>query len=183
MIYDECRNYYRCTHKHDQKCEATKQVQQISKNPTKYNIIYNGEHTCINLHKTSSIMIDPEENSSIISFETHNNNYPTVKNSLNSCSFFPSTAFPNNNQHAMVKQEHTLIKQELPISPSGLSGTHSTLQYSSSSDNLPSSSDLTSSTPASDQGDSYGFDLDEDIFFNLYMDDHTLFHLDDIMKC
>ncbi|KAL2899776.1 putative WRKY transcription factor 70 [Bienertia sinuspersici] len=63
------RNYYRCTHKTDQNCQATKQVQQISSNPTKYNIIYNGQHTCKNLHKNPSIIIDDsslDENPSFI---------------------------------------------------------------------------------------------------------------------
>ncbi|KAK9723717.1 hypothetical protein RND81_05G020400 [Saponaria officinalis] len=40
------RNYYRCTHKKEQNCQATKQVQLISENPTKYMIIYHGNHTC-----------------------------------------------------------------------------------------------------------------------------------------
>ncbi|KAK9723722.1 hypothetical protein RND81_05G020600 [Saponaria officinalis] len=40
------RNYYRCTHKFDKKCPATKQVQQISENPVKFKIIYHGDHIC-----------------------------------------------------------------------------------------------------------------------------------------
>lgn len=143
------RNYYRCTHKHDQGCQATKQVQQISENPTKYKLIYHGHHTCKSPLKTPSIIIDDslEENSSLfLSFETNNN----PKHALNP-SMFPSSAFPT-----MVKQEYTSIKEETPSAPHDHSGAHN--QYSSSSDNCqPSSSDLTSTgiplTPASDQGD------------------------------
>ncbi|CAH1446066.1 unnamed protein product [Lactuca virosa] len=40
------RNYYRCTHKFDQGCQATKQVQQTEHEPTKYKITYNRHHTC-----------------------------------------------------------------------------------------------------------------------------------------
>nr|AKA27873.1 WRKY protein [Salvia miltiorrhiza] len=40
------RNYYRCTHKFDQKCLATKQVQKIQDEPPLYRTTYNGQHTC-----------------------------------------------------------------------------------------------------------------------------------------
>ncbi|XP_010683475.2 probable WRKY transcription factor 46 [Beta vulgaris subsp. vulgaris] len=147
------RNYYRCTHKHDQECQATKQVQQISENPNKYNIIYHGTHTCKNHHNNSTIIMEsPEENSSIfLSFET--NNYTTAKHGLNT-SLFPSS----NTNTTTIKQEYTSIKVDSPCGPHDLdhqlSGTHN--QYSSSSD-VPSCSDLTStglsSTPVSDQSD------------------------------
>lgn len=40
------RSYYRCTHKIDQGCQASKHVQQISSNPTLYRTTYTGCHTC-----------------------------------------------------------------------------------------------------------------------------------------
>ncbi|KAG5616324.1 hypothetical protein H5410_016148 [Solanum commersonii] len=43
--YPRC--YYRCTHKYDQECRATKQVQIIQENPIKmYQTTYFGNHTC-----------------------------------------------------------------------------------------------------------------------------------------
>nr|QRX38911.1 transcription factor WRKY14 [Lilium regale] len=40
------RSYYRCTHKTDCGCRATRQVQQSEENPTMFVITYMGEHTC-----------------------------------------------------------------------------------------------------------------------------------------
>ncbi|KAL4349579.1 hypothetical protein HN51_030728 [Arachis hypogaea] len=40
------RNYYRCTHKYDQGCLATKHVQQIGEDPPLYKTVYSGQHTC-----------------------------------------------------------------------------------------------------------------------------------------
>lgn len=160
------RNYYRCTHKHDQNCKATKQIQQISENPTKYNIIYIGVHTCNNLQKTSSIIIDPSEKISSFYLCFDSKNYPTVN-------------IP------------TSINKEVPISTSmphdlhHLSGTHSNMQCSSSSENLQASSDITSSTPISDQGDSLDYRLhdDDDELANFMTTmDHNDFYLDEIVK-
>lgn len=41
------RGYYRCTHRHSQGCLATKQVQRTDEDPTLYDVIYHGEHTCV----------------------------------------------------------------------------------------------------------------------------------------
>lgn len=40
------RGYYRCTHRHTQGCFATKQVQKSDQDPSIYQVIYKGEHTC-----------------------------------------------------------------------------------------------------------------------------------------
>ncbi|KAL3753359.1 hypothetical protein ACJRO7_000711 [Eucalyptus globulus] len=40
------RNYYGCSHKFDQGCQATKQVQKIKDDPPVYRTIYQGHHTC-----------------------------------------------------------------------------------------------------------------------------------------
>ncbi|KAM0876924.1 hypothetical protein ACQ4PT_035843 [Festuca glaucescens] len=41
------RAYYRCTHQKTQGCAATKQVQRVDEDPTLYDVIYNGDHTCV----------------------------------------------------------------------------------------------------------------------------------------
>lgn len=43
-----CRGYYRCTHRNGQGCLATKQVQRSNEDPTIYEVIYRGRHTCNN---------------------------------------------------------------------------------------------------------------------------------------
>ncbi|KAK2637242.1 hypothetical protein Ddye_032034 [Dipteronia dyeriana] len=40
------RSYFRCTHKYEQGCKATKQVQKMEDNPQMYETIYIGNHTC-----------------------------------------------------------------------------------------------------------------------------------------
>ncbi|KAL6846405.1 hypothetical protein ACP4OV_023853 [Aristida adscensionis] len=41
------RGYYRCTHRRTQGCQATKQVQRADDDPTLFDVIYHGEHTCV----------------------------------------------------------------------------------------------------------------------------------------
>ncbi|KAL8489190.1 hypothetical protein ACS0TY_024713 [Phlomoides rotata] len=40
------RSYYRCTHRVDRGCSATKYVQRSDDNPSVYAITYRGKHTC-----------------------------------------------------------------------------------------------------------------------------------------
>ncbi|XP_038905581.1 WRKY DNA-binding transcription factor 70-like [Benincasa hispida] len=51
------RNYYRCTHKFDQACQATKQVQRLQEHPPKFRTTYYGHHTCSNFLKASDILL------------------------------------------------------------------------------------------------------------------------------
>ncbi|KAL5231828.1 hypothetical protein ABZP36_030604 [Zizania latifolia] len=40
------RAYFRCTHRHTQSCNATKQVQRTDGDPLLFDVVYLGEHTC-----------------------------------------------------------------------------------------------------------------------------------------
>ncbi|KAG8086477.1 hypothetical protein GUJ93_ZPchr0010g8408 [Zizania palustris] len=40
------RSYFRCTHRHTQSCNATKQVQRTDGDPLLFDVVYLGEHTC-----------------------------------------------------------------------------------------------------------------------------------------
>lgn len=51
------RNYYRCTHKYDQSCQATKQVQQVEEDPPKFRTTYYGHHSCTNFLRASEIVL------------------------------------------------------------------------------------------------------------------------------
>lgn len=84
------RNYYRCTHKTDQGCQATKQVQRTDEDdkPT-YRTTYYGHHTCRTLLKAPQIILgaaapnfanhSPSSSASIIlnfgSNDRHNNHH------------------------------------------------------------------------------------------------------------
>ncbi|CAN1852451.1 Probable WRKY transcription factor 70 [Linum perenne] len=56
------RSYFRCSHKYDQGCKATKHVQRLEQESTEmYSITYIGHHTCRNVPKpVSSIPIENE---------------------------------------------------------------------------------------------------------------------------
>uniref|UniRef100_J3MWM5 WRKY domain-containing protein n=1 Tax=Oryza brachyantha TaxID=4533 RepID=J3MWM5_ORYBR len=41
------RGYYRCTHRNSQGCMATKQVQRTDEDATLFDVIYHGDHTCV----------------------------------------------------------------------------------------------------------------------------------------
>ncbi|CAI9758834.1 unnamed protein product [Fraxinus pennsylvanica] len=64
------RSYLRCTHKYDQGCQASKQVQQIQDDPPIYRTTYLGHHTCKNLFKPCQIIMDStvKDSSIILSF-------------------------------------------------------------------------------------------------------------------
>ncbi|KAI9108155.1 hypothetical protein K1719_021028 [Acacia pycnantha] len=112
------RNYYRCTHKYEQGCEAIKHVQKIQDDPPLFRTTYFGHHTCTNpldphiflnshdlLNSTSALILSFEDNNHnnnnnnlITTFDTENNN--------NTCSFFVSSGslFPSSSYEK--KEEH-----------------------------------------------------------------------------
>ena len=48
------RDYYRCTHRHSQGCAATKQVQRTDEDPTFFDVMYLGDHTCVQSQRASA---------------------------------------------------------------------------------------------------------------------------------
>ncbi|PWA49616.1 WRKY domain-containing protein [Artemisia annua] len=97
------RNYYRCSHKFDQGCQATKQVQKIEDEPPKYKITYNRHHTCKNFLSTPQIFLDSTDDndtSVLLSFENNgpsfsldkheepNNGFSSLDSSYNQTSSF-----------------------------------------------------------------------------------------------
>lgn len=92
------RNYFRCTHKIDQGCLATKQVQKVQDAPPLYRTIYQGQHTCKNLIlKSPSLILDspsPGDSSILVSFNT---SLPPKQDDNNNSSSnpFSSSTFPS----------------------------------------------------------------------------------------
>ncbi|XP_020584387.1 probable WRKY transcription factor 70 [Phalaenopsis equestris] len=63
------RSYFRCTHKFDQGCKASKQVQRSEDDDSLFVITYFGDHTCVD---PSKAMIPPSRELCVISFESSN---------------------------------------------------------------------------------------------------------------
>ncbi|GMN40634.1 hypothetical protein TIFTF001_009852 [Ficus carica] len=103
------RNYYRCTHKYEQKCQATKQVQKIQDNPPMYKTTYFGHHTCTNLQKSPELVLDcptsPGHDSCMLF--SFNNSHLNLKSKQAAPPFFAS--------FASVKQES--VKDDPTLQP------------------------------------------------------------------
>ncbi|TKY65664.1 WRKY transcription factor 70 [Spatholobus suberectus] len=99
------RNYYRCTHKFDQSCQATKQVQRVQEDPILYKTTYYGHHTCKSL-VNPEIILDPISPSASSKFFSFDNSFPAP--SKQECPFLSSSLPP-------VKRE---CKEEVPPSTS-----------------------------------------------------------------
>ncbi|OVA13711.1 DNA-binding WRKY [Macleaya cordata] len=52
------RSYFRCTHKTDQGCQATKQIQKTEDDPPMYRTTYIGQHTCKDTLKAPQLILD-----------------------------------------------------------------------------------------------------------------------------
>lgn len=67
-----CRSYFRCTHKFEKGCEATKQVQQIGEKPPMFKTTYYGHHTCQNYLSFPKVLMESDgaapPDTSMISF-------------------------------------------------------------------------------------------------------------------
>ncbi|OIW18811.1 hypothetical protein TanjilG_25254 [Lupinus angustifolius] len=99
------RNYYRCSHKLDQGCKATKQVQRVQEKPPLYKTIYCGHHTCKD-QLNHEIILDntsPSDSSIfLISFD----------NTKQDCPFL-SSSFPSS---SMIKRDECNREEFIPMS-------------------------------------------------------------------
>ncbi|KAF3321854.1 putative WRKY transcription factor 70 [Carex littledalei] len=119
------RCYYRCTNKYDLNCPATKQVQQSEEDPSKYEIMYKGNHTCTEFYscqdtENSSIVIDfssnpAANNSQSFPFPYHSSINSTGSEIIqreevpsNSTSMQNTVAFPDPMWHAPLLDDHML---------------------------------------------------------------------------
>ncbi|KAL6998525.1 hypothetical protein U1Q18_008654 [Sarracenia purpurea var. burkii] len=113
------RSYYRCTHKYEQGCQATKQVQKTEDYPPMYRITYHAHHTCKNpIQYPDRILLDsapPGDSSSILL--SFGSNHP---NNNSHDSFLP-TIFPWTKQKYKednsTEQISLSIEDSQPLSP------------------------------------------------------------------
>ncbi|KAK7335280.1 hypothetical protein VNO80_27057 [Phaseolus coccineus] len=84
------RSYYRCTHKYDQGCPATKQVQRIQEDPPLYRTTYYGHHNC-KISLGQEIILEPAFSSDSSMFLSFSTTFPTKEEYQFSSSLFSST--------------------------------------------------------------------------------------------
>ncbi|XP_030538759.1 probable WRKY transcription factor 70 [Rhodamnia argentea] len=110
------RSYYRCTHKFEQKCQATKQVQMISKDPPMYQTTYYGVHTCKNLLNSPQIIFDPEDEDAknLVSFGS--NASSSQNNPFFSSLSFGSLKEEHGQEETVPGGDHALLSTQSPPS-------------------------------------------------------------------
>ncbi|EYU42031.1 hypothetical protein ABFS82_10G003100 [Erythranthe guttata] len=139
------RNYFRCTHKFDQGCQASKQVQKIQEDPPLYRTTYHGQHSCKDFLKSSSssssphhIIMDPpasHDSSSVIwSFGSRHLPDPTTTDNYNK----KKKKQPNSDEAAIciIKEE---AKEDYYNNNNNYGGGVLKSPSSSSSSQLPAS--------------------------------------------
>ncbi|XP_076931983.1 putative WRKY transcription factor 70 [Bidens hawaiensis] len=112
------RYYYRCSHKFEQGCQATKQVQKTNDEPPKYKITLYGFHTCNNLQRAPQIIeeaLNPKDKSVLINFES---NKLMTNNKVGTCfqpmKHTPKEGFPS---FGPFKQQVSSSDHHIPCSP------------------------------------------------------------------
>ncbi|KAI3994160.1 hypothetical protein MKX01_012417 [Papaver californicum] len=86
------KSYFRCTHKTDQGCQATKQVQRTEEeDPAMYRVTYIGQHTCKDQLKAPRLFIDSNPgNTCALNFRSNESNYYSPKLEFPFSSSFPT---------------------------------------------------------------------------------------------
>ncbi|XLR39309.1 hypothetical protein HN51_026461 [Arachis hypogaea] len=111
------RNYYRCSHKNDQGCPATKKVQQIQDNPPLFRTSYYGHHICKSITYNEETILESEsfsESSMFLSFNNNNNNNnnsnviitPSKEHQFSSSQAFESKNFISQNQLLLSSSDY-----------------------------------------------------------------------------
>ncbi|CAL1392700.1 unnamed protein product [Linum trigynum] len=102
------RSYYRCTHKFDQGCKATKQVQQLEQEKEMYSITYLGHHTCRNNNALTSAAALPPAAATAVEAESIENEPSatvSVKQEVSNNDESPSGVTVYHNDEMMVEND------------------------------------------------------------------------------
>uniref|UniRef100_A0A0E0LPU4 WRKY domain-containing protein n=1 Tax=Oryza punctata TaxID=4537 RepID=A0A0E0LPU4_ORYPU len=124
------RSYYRCTHRPDQGCMATKQVQASESNPSEFVINYYGEHTCR----------DPSTIPFVVEAEAPIADYANLIS-------FGSSAVASTSRDPLRQSHHRLMAEAVDTTPScSFANCHSPLSPECASEAAALSSSLPLST-------------------------------------
>ncbi|MED6150275.1 hypothetical protein PIB30_070853 [Stylosanthes scabra] len=102
------RHYYRCSHKNDQGCPATKQVQRIKENPPLFRTTYFGHHTCKSTYYEESIL-EPESFSGSSMFLSFNNNKNIITPSKEHVHHLSSSSQAFESANHIISQNQLLL--------------------------------------------------------------------------
>lgn len=143
------RSYFRCTHKHEQNCQARKYTQQIQDNPPKFLTTYYDQHTCTNFLRSS------DDDDDLFS-DTAAMNSSSSGSVLLSFGSSATTAAANIfKQDSIFYSSSSSVKQEMTVPSHGHSMSTTT------SDPYLVSPDITSGSSMFDDGD-------DDFFARVY---------------
>ncbi|CAL0305937.1 unnamed protein product [Lupinus luteus] len=131
------RNYYRCSHKLDQGCQATKQVQRVQEKPPLYKTTYCGHHTCKDQLNYEIILDNSSPSDSsifLINFDNTKQDCPFLSSSFPSPSiikrdecnkqeFIPMSSF----DHYLVSPHPTLDASPMHVTQSSTLEFHQSL--------------------------------------------------------
>ncbi|XP_042514379.1 WRKY DNA-binding transcription factor 70-like [Macadamia integrifolia] len=161
------RCYFRCTHKLDQGCEATKQVQRTEDTPPKFWTKYIGHHTCQDhvLNQASCILDSTTaEEGVLLNFES---NTTTKQEPLLFLSFFPSSKEEHKKPFPSIEQEYNLPSSEYLPPQDDLTKFKSTMPSSV----LPSTSKLDHADVIVSEGSNSFDDIDMELIDSFYLND------------
>ncbi|KAM0950559.1 putative transcription factor WRKY family [Dioscorea sansibarensis] len=123
------RSYFRCTHKPDRNCQATRQVQKSEEDPSFYVITYMGEHTCRDPINASQNFASTTHHGSsrLISFASDNNgeNIELSFDPFSSLKQEPDEEVLSNMTTGSSPPDFTTFERILPVmTPDETSGFH-----------------------------------------------------------
>ncbi|XP_043725857.1 probable WRKY transcription factor 70 [Telopea speciosissima] len=150
------RSYFRCTHRHDQGCLATKQVQKTEEETPMYRTTYIGQHTCRDVLKAPQFVMDGIPRDAFL-FSFDSSNITTTKQDLtHGFSPLPSIKAEYNPEEAttpLTATTTTTIDHHYPTAHDNQSSSD---EYFLLPDLKPLDSSILPSTPGSDYGDVSG---------------------------
>ncbi|KAL3521322.1 hypothetical protein ACH5RR_019471 [Cinchona calisaya] len=188
------RCYFRCTHKLDQGCKATKQVQMIKEDPLTYQTTYFGNHTCqenLMIMRAPQVISDSDPSEScMLNFEAKPTtkqgpfclNYALTTTSTGTQEFKNETQSDDVSDNKSCLDSSTILQDPITNTESSSGPKSSKIDGANYLDQEVVSSRVhsCSSTPLHDLEDMESFntkfaDLNDD---DLYFDDMEIFRVD-----
>jgi len=105
------RSYFRCSYKHDQGCNATKQVQLEQENPRMYRITYIDLHTCNDIPKVTHKTVDSSTGESSLLHSDRGSN--EMDHLISSPNLAMKPEFPRETHTSSDLHDHRLLESSM----------------------------------------------------------------------